>query len=395
MKKIYYLLFILLFTFSCKSGESELFEIDPRKFIENNITLSKIADDITYIPLDNNIPFTNFKYIITPNFLYVSAKGIGILKFSREGKLIKKIGNRGRGPGEFLYGMEFAVNEDNGDVFVLDPGKVFVYSQSGIFLRNIILKEYAGGFGFKDLEFYNSLLFFPDDIPRGDSKYNWVFLDSIGNLVAKKENSVPKFETNIEMQGSIYKFENKLFYYNYFNDTIFSISSDLSYNAEYLFAKGDHRWPKTNIDISSESNFFVQINKFFRPFRMFETKEFIVLHYSYLDKSALSFIEKKTKKSYLAFKFDAIPNSRIKTKACIINDIDGGMPLSDIKYYKENGNEFLTTLINTFEFKDYISGDEFKTIIPKYPNKKKELVKLASNIKETDNPILVLVKLKK
>jgi hypothetical protein len=128
---------------------------------------------------------------------------------------------------------------------------------------------------------------------------------------------------------------------------------------------------------------------------MFETKEFIVLHYSYLDKSALSFIEKKTKKSYLAFKFDAIPNSRIKTKACIINDIDGGMPLSDIKYYKENGNEFLTTLINTFEFKDYISGDEFKTIIPKYPNKKKELVKLASNIKETDNPILVLVKLKK
>ena len=69
----------------------------PKK--ENNpnvpMTPSEIADDITYIPLDNSIPFTYFKYSMTVDYIYLSAKGIGILKFDRNGRLINKIGNNG------------------------------------------------------------------------------------------------------------------------------------------------------------------------------------------------------------------------------------------------------------------------------------------------------------
>ena len=46
------------------------------------------------------------------------------------------------------------------------------------------------------------------------------------------------------------------------------------------------------------------------------------------------------------------------------------------------------------KLKNYISSDAFKSSNPKNPDKKKELEKLAKKIKETDNPILILIKIK-
>lgn len=383
--------FILL---SCNTSDYRLYKIDPRTFINNKITLSEIADDITYIPLDNSIPFTYFKYVITSNAFYISAKGVGILEFNKKGNLIKKIGSRGRGPGEYWYGMAFTVDELTGNVFVLDPGKFKVYSRSGMFLRDISLKEFGDGNGFEDIEFYNSFLFLPNGLATGDSKYSWVFLDTLGKIAKTKENFVPKFQTNLEMRCGIYKYKGNLFYYNYYNDTVFSISADLKYSAAYLFAKDVPRWPRERIEIKSISEFSSKLSKLFLPGTMFETDKFIVLQYSYLDKSATSFIDKESKKTYLAMKFGNVPNSFIKTMPSLYNDLDGGMPLKAIKYYYEKNKEYIITLISPLDLKTFISSDEFRESIPKYPEKKRDLIKLADSLKETDNPVLMIVKLK-
>jgi len=44
--------------------------------------------------------------------------------------------------------------------------------------------------------------------------------------------------------------------------------------------------------------------------------------------------------------------------------------------------------------KKYITSEAFQNST-QFPEKKKELEKLANSLKETDNPVLVLVKLKK
>jgi hypothetical protein len=392
--KLIYVLSIILSLISCKTSENKLLQIAPGTFTDNKITLSDIADDITYIPMDNSIPFVSFKYVITSNSFYFAAKGIGILQFNRGGKLIKKIGSRGRGPGEFWYGMTFTVDELTGNVFVQDPGKIKIYSNSGIFLRDISLIEYSGGNGFLDVELYNSLLFFPNDLAAGASNLNWVFLDTLGNFIKKKENSVPPFQSNLEMNCGIYKYKNNLCYYNYYNDTIFSISPDLSYNAAYLFAQGDHRWPGARIEFHSQAEFSSKLFKLFTPGTMFETDKFIVLQYSYLDKSVLSFTDKKTKKTYLSMKYENIPNSFSKTLPSLYNDLDAGMPLMDIRYYSEGDKEYITTLINPSDLKKFVTSPEFKGSVPKYPEKKKELELLANGLKETDNPVLVFMRLK-
>ena len=102
--KLAYSLLLGLITFSCSSIDNSLIEINPEKFTENKITLSDIADDIDYIPLDNSTAIgLIYSYKMTNNSIYLSAKDIGILEFDREGKLVEKIGKPGRGPGILLF----------------------------------------------------------------------------------------------------------------------------------------------------------------------------------------------------------------------------------------------------------------------------------------------------
>jgi hypothetical protein len=75
----------------------------------------------------------------------------------------------------------------------------------------------------------------------------------------------------------------------------------------------------------------------------------------------------------------------------IINDLDGGPSILPLTTKDDNT---IITLIDPLTLKKHISSEVFKKSTPKYPDKKKELEKLASRIKETDNPILVLVKMR-
>jgi hypothetical protein len=76
----------------------------------------------------------------------------------------------------------------------------------------------------------------------------------------------------------------------------------------------------------------------------------------------------------------------------IINDLDGG---PDILPKTMKDDNTIIALVDAMKLKQHISSDAFINSKPKYPEKKKELEKLAASLKETDNPVLMLVRLKK
>jgi hypothetical protein len=129
-----------------KSSENILYEFDPRDFIEHKIVLSDIADDISYIPLDNRYPlgiiYDNIVFV--NNSIYLSAKDIGILVLNEEGKTLRKIGSIGKGPGEYIYYSEFVIDEKTEEIYVKDAGDIIkVYSNTGKFLRAFSTREYG------------------------------------------------------------------------------------------------------------------------------------------------------------------------------------------------------------------------------------------------------------
>lgn len=390
----YGFLFILLTIFqSCGHREkvkNEVYTINPEKFSNEQFTLSDIAENIHYVPLDNTCTIgLIYSLRINDKGLYISTKNIGIVQFTEQGKFVRNLAKKGEGPDEYYYGMDFTIDEENGNVYVVDKNKIRIYSPNGAFLRDISTDAYiesaAGG-----IEILNSCLFLPDYGTSGDLKYNWIILDTLGNLILNKKNIVQL--TGQVLKGGMYKNGGKLFYFNYLNDSIFSIYPNFKDSLAYLFSNGDHRWPKEGLELTKIS----QLTPFFRLGNMFETKKFIFMEYGYHNKSAFLLIDKKTKKTFQGFKEENV--GLVNFVPYIINDVDGGIPISlgniNLYYFVKNDIEYVASFMHPFELKAHVTSETFKKSTPKYPEKKKELEKLANSLDENDNPVLMLVKLK-
>lgn len=361
--------------------------IDPEKFPEDMITLSGIADDIKYIPMDDTIPFEGIYSVeITPKNIFISMQYVGIAKYDREGNFEKVIARKGRGPGELQYGHTFVVDEGSKKVYVTDWHKVLVYTIEGTHLRDIATNDYFA-IAANDIELSGSKLYLCDFGWDAEFKYHWVFLDTTGKLVSAKTTS--DHSTGYVQYGFSYKFDGDIYYSNILNDTVFSVSPDLRWRAAFLFSRGEYRWP-----VDYEMVSLKEMTKYFRPLQMFETNRFVFLRWSHIDKTAYLITDKTTKKAYQAYK--EMKSGMVNYMPAIPNDLDCGLfPVYDnVDYYSENGDEYITYFVSPYELKSHVSGDDFQNSIPKYPEKKKELEKFANSLEETDNPVLVMVRLK-
>lgn len=383
MKPTHFFL-LVIFTISCKSQDKDLYQFDPRTLKENKISLSEIADDVAYVPLGNSFPLGaiyNVKFL--NKTIYFSSKDVGILTFDREGKTLRRIGTVGRGPGEYLYNYNFTVDENTGTVYNLDRGDIVkVFSGTGQFVRSFPLQEY----GVSDaIEFYNSKLFVSYAIQSENVKYKWIVFDTLGNEIKKKEREIPMFTANYGNGETIYKFENRLFYWNNYTDTVFSVLPDLRIEPSFIIGTGEQRPPRSQLSIQQ-----LMQNKFLNIFKIFETTRFFVIRY-FFNKPAITLIDKNNQEAYLIY-------LEFENENClngIENDIDGGQFFIPEYYFAEKGREYMVGLQYPYQIKALVVSTEFINSTPKYPEKKKELEKLANSLKETDNPILMIVRLKK
>lgn len=382
------LLILLILSISCKPENKGLIKFDPTTLTENEISLIEIADDIYYIPLDNTYPigliYDKIKFI--NNSIYLSAQNTGLLEFNREGKLLRKIGSFGRGPGEYTTCNRFTIDEKTGTVYISDSGNIIkVFSRTGVFLRSLSFQEY--GDMIDAIESYNSKLFTSFSIQYENARYEWIVFDTLGNVIKKKERTSPKFRSNAFGIGDTYKYENLLTYWNNFTDTVFSILPDLNPKASFIISPGEHRLPKSGITAESMSAYM-----WFR--QIFETSRFIFIRYFFpLKKYAFVLIDKKNNKPF-PINLKSIDGGITLTDG-IINDLDGGIRFIPRSYFMENGREFMIGLINPYQILALVKSNEFKNAAPKYSEKNPPLIKLADSLKETDNPILMVVRLKR
>jgi hypothetical protein len=376
-----YLPLILFLTFSCNSSKNNLYEFNPRNLDENRITISQIAEDINYIPLDNSYKIRTVSHVeITKNSIFLSSNE-GVLKFTHDGKMVRKIGSKGRGPDEYIHCANFTVDDINETVYIKDRGNIIkVFSKYGSYLRSIPLQEI--GSGIDVIEFYNSKLFVSYFLQFGDSQYNWIIIDTLGRIIKKKERTIPNFVSNWLEGSSTYKYESQLFYWNPYNDTVFSISQDLSFRPTILFGQGDYRLPKSSFDPVQEITHFMLIRS------LFETKRFLVLRYSYNRKGNIALIDKKSKKSFLTY----VENFE---DGGITNDFDGGINFQPVSYYAEKEQEYMIGFFEPYKLKNHVTSIEFINSIPKYTEYKQKVESLAKSLSETDNPVLMIVRLKK
>lgn len=169
MIKKYSLIILLVSIFSCSVMQKDLSQI------ESNYSIDLDGEKEISIPL--SIYFKSPKSIILETRKecligridkfyvfngYIYAFDMNIAKslfvFDLAGRFIRKIGNIGQGPGEFIHLLDFTLDTENKFIFLLDYGqRIHKYHLDGTFIRTITPKVQNTNINF--IQYYKGKLF--------------------------------------------------------------------------------------------------------------------------------------------------------------------------------------------------------------------------------------------
>ena len=112
-------------------------EIHPDKFVDTQLKLSDIAEELEYIQLDTaRIVNPRWQIKMTDKYIFVAARD-ELLQYDRKGKFIQTIGSKGQGPGEFTSCTNIALDMEGERIFVKDWSQILVYTFDGKFLSKM------------------------------------------------------------------------------------------------------------------------------------------------------------------------------------------------------------------------------------------------------------------
>ena len=417
---------ILLFSFcnGNKEKNDSLISIDIEANVKNmqQINLSQFTESIRYVPLETYDYLTFNTWSLECNFtdsLILANDLRNCLLYDYKGKFISKIGNQGRGPGEYLYvsnvgfGLQKKINMQS-------QNDLLEYRLDGSFAN-----KYKDCFISNDHYFYSwcplddSLFFGLVTNNIGPKEYKALIVDKQGNVKYSFKRYLSDKRQKLNYQedkhARIFQFEKKIFFKESYNDTLFYLTDQFRLTPIYNFNFGKFAEPVTERGKNVVGGMFM--------YYVFQTSNYLFLdcHFGnqfpakrltpltlsgeipdwmksmlsgappnwYNTKSALGIFNKQTRK--LVFCKPTSTDNFLYTSG-LYNDIDAGPRFFPKKMVNDST---MVMWINVKQLKDHIASDDFKNNVPKYPEKKKELEELANKLTIFDNLVIMFVTFKK
>lgn len=385
--KIQYII-ILLFNIFCQYSNvfcQKFPVLDLSSAIEHptSITLSDFVESITYIPLSTSDDALVDQYPLlyaTKDYI-ISVKSKKCLLFDRKnGFFVREIGSYGRGPGEYRSTLGFFNDDLPTFYFKGWNGNLIKYTVDGVFRGNIHIPGYNDSFDSPtypmNYSFINDTLIVCDLlIALGTETKSMLIFNENGKLL----KSVPNYNILQTKQryvletgaGNFYRFNDNLFYQNKYNDTVFQVSVD-GKTPYIVIDRGKYSPPFESkwglIDNKRHYN-FISMSKFS------ENSRFMMFDFNYNGGKYFALYDKSVKSLKVAH-----------NPAGIKNDVDEFLDLS-FSYLNSEG-----------ELVSYIDAVDIINWIEENPKKFKELkteLQFLQDIEITDNPVVVIAKLKK
>jgi hypothetical protein len=390
------------FAISCQNTENKdknrLITFDLKELPEvTSVKLSDLGfDDIEYVPLETNeqsvISFTDNVFIDLPppikievgEGFYLLIQGKTILRFQYDGSFVTKIGTKGRGPNEFTVAHDVDINTKDRNIYLVDgwQKKFNVYSESGEFKRTFKMPLYA----WIDFRFIDNKILCYCENHMGNIENSYTLLDTNGLVIKSFSNKYPfknRDGFGLRSENLFYKFNNKLFKKEAYSDTIY-VYDKMNFKPHLVIEVGKKL---ITPDVRSNYDGRYIVKNYIQQLNLFEFGDYV--YYDFIYKFELpdvlltySFIGSKRNNYQALF---------IRSEG-IINDLDGGPNILPITIKDDNT---IIGCVDALKLKAHVASEAFKNSKPKYPEKKKELEKLANSLKETDNPVLMLARLKK
>jgi hypothetical protein len=397
---------ILATSLSCKektTKETSSFYAIPFADIVKNkreVILSEFATDVKVIQLENTpeAMLGNVENIeFTKDYIFIKFWMHPVLQFSRDGKFIRDVGKKGKGPGEYNACMKMSIDENSERIYIQTLElSMMVFNFDGEYIKTIkfpALESFTNFWiwgrdsilvSFFEPLWGNEPFVFIEHNEQGDT------LQTITNhlLFDEDDRADRPHISPFEEQNFSYRFKNKLHLKGFYNDTVYSYDESHKIVPKIFIDLGKHKLP----------NDLVYERKWKRPLPgdlfwtgLHETSDFIFLPYGYHFDQNKPESEREEKGLVLYNKITKEGVAAEETKfGGFVDDITGG---PDFRPIVTNDNTAIM-LVSALDMKLYLDSDKFKNREVKRPESKEKLNQIRKTLKEEDNHFLVVVKLK-
>ena len=381
---------LIIICFSLFSNAQTTVRIPIGQDIENTkeLPISLIAKEIQFVPLETN---TNClldndisKIEVFDNNIFISDY-IYIFKFDLDGKFIKRIGKIGKGPGEYIKGFQtFLIDKQNKHliIFELISKKMMVYDFDGSFIDEKPIDFMPGPTEWineESIAVYNNGFTYENE-PWKD----YYILNSDAKILQKN-----KFKKLADKRYGLmiyppifYRFKGMTRYKNPYENIIYEIYSDKKPKPVYFLDSGKYYKYNDIEDVEIQVRNNVGINranpKSFEKIGILgisETDDYLFFYYGHQEQRKAGVYDKKEKTYYKLFdkEFELYGFK---------DDMCGGLPV-----FPKNGitGNMIYCYYDAYEIKEYLN---------KNPKLGPKLKKVVDSVDESDNPVLMLVKLK-
>jgi hypothetical protein len=345
----------------------------------------ELIDSIRYIPLGDECGVMgNIANIITyKGRFYIQEEQFDrVFIYDDTGRCLKKIDNKGRGPGEYLRIESIDINTEKEELMLVDgmSDKLFFYDLDGNFksIHSIRYFQTENTLCLRDSVFLH--ISAPSQNFGNEGLYGYALVLSKGNENFLKGYRYLPLQVGYKGGGQIFKGYERSCYHPIYSDTIYQILSDTTYGPIFYFKIKNSSWEKyhnsdrfVDIDGSEEGVFTL----------LYENQDFFLGYIA----------DKKKKGNYMQpFLYD-----KMKDKTYLLRWCDYYEHLKELDYfegYEARGifEDYFIAHVSFSTLDQYNIFGRVKDGALKITNP--ELERVIQNLNTDSNPVLILTKFK-
>ncbi len=383
-KKIFFSIILLFALFSCqKKQKSSVKIIEIPKFQNKKSDEAETIIDSTFvIPLkiSNKVVLSHIEKVelYNDNIYVLDSRGAkGVFQFDMNGKFVRQIGSRGKGPKQYIIPTSFVLDKKKNNIMIHDTARnsLLVYNLENYdFAESIKLDVELSDFEIMNDGFVASIHNIPQKKDK-ERKFSLSYLDEKGHIISNNlqaKHKIGNLHSTTCLSGTL----NNYYFHEPHSNLIYKIVEIEN---------------KLEVDLAFE----VKFEDKGIPKSMFENSKKI--------KDVIGFFQEINDKRYANVRYAVVHNEKITLPVRIGND------LSLYIYSVKTGNlynldnhvgigyvELLKTSQNVGFYKDfqisYTQPDWLKEIQKSVKSKK--AIELINSLNINDNPILVFSRYK-
>lgn len=386
---------VLIFTllgigiFSCSTvDQNSEFDIPHINLVQiaeetGSILLSEQAKEISYIRLETtpNCVISQPVFIIRKEKVFVlDLKNEKMYLFNTSGDFIRQISSKGKGPQEYIGGRDMHVSSNGDTIHLLSTPMRTIYRFTDSGEKIGATKIPYTSWKLAPLQNGNYFILTPYGYSHPDSAQFLFYIQDKDGRVMFKDHTTPNVTFNgIFDLGNFYSTPLNTLVQHPYSDSVYKLSEVGKMKPCYVLDFGKYKTPK---ELFSDKNKYREVvTEYAYWISLVETEKAVFT----------SFYNRRVKRTGI-YSLNEKAGSRLKiTNGALLNDIDGG---PDFWPRKSDGEKMIYSFIQPLKLiEDYQNGDfENKSFNDKKAREK--FINLVKDLKESDNPIIMVVKLK-